>query len=244
MQYDLNTDSVNINVIQAEVIADALSIERASAVMPVAGVGNDHDSVLISDEALYLASLIVPSIQEQDEDGRFNMLVAIQGGFVGPGGAMINIASSEDPVYAVVKNDSITIYNEDIYSPQSAYEIRLSTARMLEYVQLLMRDVKIEDGNSLEEKLMNMTNSLANIQGELVGDPNYSQKNDSLEEAFRNITSIMIADFARVEYSELPDNDQMILEAREMADMFNNLLFENLIKYDVKKSFDNAWSEI
>jgi len=40
-------------------------------------------------------------------------------------------------------------------------------------------------------------NNLANVQGELVGDPNYNQDDKSLEDAFRNITSILIADAAR-----------------------------------------------
>jgi len=40
----------------------------------------------------------------------------------------------------------------------------------------------------------------------------------------------------------MPDNDRMIFEARDMAEMFNNLLFESLKKHGAKKSFDTAWS--
>jgi len=155
---------------------------------------------------------------------------------------MINIAIDEKPVYAIIRDGIISISGMDIYSTQNSYDLKQSTIRMLEYVQLLTQNVKIEESHSLQEKLMNITNSLANVQAEMVGDPNYDQKTESLEEAFRNITSILIGDAARVEYSELPDNDQMILEARSMADMFNNLLFESLTKYDTKKSFDKAWS--
>jgi len=34
----------------------------------------------------------------------------------------------------------------------------------------------------------------------------------------------------------------MILEARDMAEMFNNLLFESLTKHDIKEAFEEAWS--
>jgi len=203
---------------------------------------NDMDSVTISDEAIVLAATIVPSLLEQESDDRFNMLVAIQGGLVGPGGAMINIAIDEKPVYAVIRDGKISISGMDIYSAQNTYDIKQSTIRMLENVQLLTQNVKIEEGHILQEKLMNITNSLANVQAEMVGDPNYNEKTESLEEAFRNITSILIADATRVEYSDMPDNDRMIFEARDMADMFNNLFLENLKKHGAKKSFDTAWS--
>jgi len=245
MQYDLGSDSIEIHTLETEMVSGISSIEKGFAALPVDGTSsNDLDTVTISDEALSLASTIVPSIEEQEDDDNFNMLIAIQGGLVGPGGAMIDIASTDEPVYAVVKNDSISIPGTDIYSSRNAYAIRQATIRMLEYVQLLIQNVKIEEAHSLQEKLMNMVNSLAIVQGELAGDPNYRKDAESLEEAFRNITSILIADSARVEYSELPDNDQMILEARSMADMFNNLLFENLTKYDAKQSFDKAWSKL
>jgi hypothetical protein len=115
---------------------------------------------------------------------------------------------------------------------------------MLEYIRLLMQGIKIEEGQILQAKLMNMVNNLATVQGELVGDPNYNQDDKSLEEAFRNITTILITDAARLEYSEMPDNDRMIFEARDMADMFNNLLFENLTKHDAKEAFEKAWSAL
>ena len=245
MQYDLNSDSVEIHAIETEMVQDVLSTAKTSAALPVTGTSSsDLDSVTISDEALSLASAIIPSIEEQEDNDSFNMLIAAQGGLVGPGGAMINIASTEEPVYAVVKNDSISISGTDIYSPQNAYELRKSTLRMLEYMQLMIQNVKIEEGHILQEKLMLMVSSLAEVQQELVGDPNYRRDAESLEEAFRNITSIMIADSARVEFSYVPDEDQMILEARSMADMFNNLLFESFTKYDAKKSFDKAWSAL
>jgi len=243
MQYELGPDSVELFISETEMVSGISNSVVSPAVSPVDSTSsNDMDSVTISDEALLLAASIVPSIEEQEDVDNFNMLIAIQGGLVGPGGAMINIASTEEPVYAVVKNESIAISGTDIYSSQNTYEIRQTTIRMLEYVQLLVQNVKIEEGQSLQEKLMNMVSSLATVQEELVGDPNYSQDSGSLEEAFRNITSILIADTARVEYSDMPDNDQMIFEARSMADMFNNLLFESLTKYDAKKSFDKAWS--
>jgi len=155
---------------------------------------------------------------------------------------MINIAIDEKPVYAVIRDGIISVSGKDIYSAQNTYDIKQSTIRMLEYVQVLTQNVKLEESHNLQEKLMNITNSLANVQAEMVGDPNYDQKTESLEEAFRNITSILIADAARVEYSDMPDNDRMIFEARDMADMFNNLFFENLKKHGAKKSFDTAWS--
>ena len=245
MQNDLSADSIEIRAYKAEMIADISSIDEISATLSNnSSSSSGMDSVTISDEALLLASSIVPSIQEQADNDRFNMLIATQGGLVGPGGAMINIASVEEPLYAIVKNGSISISGMDIYSSLDAYEVRQSTLKMLEYVQLLIQNVKIEEGNSLQENLTNMVNSLANVQGEMVGDPNYSKDAESLEEAFRNITSIMIADSARVEYSELPEDDQMILEARSMADMFNNLLFENLTKNGAKKAFEKAWSAL
>jgi flagellar biosynthesis component FlhA len=115
---------------------------------------------------------------------------------------------------------------------------------MLEYIRLLIQGIKIEEGQILQAKLMNMVNNLATVQGELVGDPNYNKDDKSLEEAFRNITTILIADAARLEYSEMPDNDRMIFEARDMAEMFNNLLFENLTKHDVKEAFEKAWAAL
>jgi len=243
MQSDLGSDSVEFRALEAEMVQGVSGTVKGLAVLPVDGVdGVDRDSVTISAEALLLASAIVPSIKEQEDDDSFNMLIAAQGGLVGPGGAMINLASIDEPVYAIVKNDSISISGTDIYSSQTANEFRKSTIRMLEYVQLLIQNVKIEEAHSLQEKLMNMVNSLATVQGELAGDPNYKQDAESLEEAFRRVASILIADSTRVEYSELPDNDKMILEARSMADMFNNLLFERLLKHDAKKSFDEAWS--
>jgi len=245
VQYDLGKDSVEIRALEAEMVSAVSSTDNISALIPVnSATSIGMDSATISDEALLLASEIVPSIEEQEDDDLFNMLIATQGGLVGPGGAMINISSVDDPLYAIVKSDSITVAGTDIYSSQSAYELRLETTRMLEYVQLFIQEVKIEEGNSLQENLMNFVNSLATLQEEMVGDPNYTQDAEALEEAFRNITSIMIADFARIEYSELPENDQMIMEARSMADMFNNLLFENLTKYDAKKAFEKAWSEV
>jgi len=245
MQFELGSDSVDIKTIETEEMKGISStINRSKASLAIDSIGNGMDNVTISDEALLLAATIVPSLEEQENDARFNMLIATQGGLVGPGGAMINIASIESPVYAMVKNGSITISGMDFYSYQNAFEIRHSTIKMLEYVQLLTQEVKIEEGHSLQEKLMIMVDSLANVQEELVGDPNYNQDSKSVEEAFRNITSILIADSARVEYSDMPDNDQMIFEARSMADMFNNLLFESLTKYDPKEAFEKAWSAI
>ena len=236
-------DSVEFYPIETELVQDISSTVNIPAYSPVDNT-NNSDSVTISDEAMLLALTIVPSIsiEEQVDDARFNMLIATQGGLVGPGGAMINIASTNEPVYAVLRNGTISIYGTDIYSAQNAYDVRESTLRMLEYVQLLIQDINIEETHSLEEKLMNTVNSLANVQGEMVGDPNYSLNAESLEEAFRNITTILIADAARVEYSELPDNNRMIMEARSMAEMFNNLLFDSLTKYDAKKAFEKAWS--
>jgi len=243
MQSDLSVDSVEIRALETEMVSDVSNAPDISAFAPTVGTNsNDMDSATISDEALLLAGTIMPSIDEQVGNDTFNMLIATQGGLVGPGGAMINIASVDEPLYAIIKNDSITISGMDVYSYQNAYETRLSTIRMLEYVQMLIQNVKIEEGDSLQEKLMNMTNSLATVQSEMVGDPNYKHDFESLEEAFRNVSSILIADAARVEYSELPDDDQMILEARSMAEMFNNLLFDSLTKNDIKKAFDEAWS--
>jgi len=243
MQYDVEPVSTELSIIEAEMVSGVSSTADISAASPVAGVsGNETDSVTISDEAILLAEAIVPSIEEQENDNNYNRMIALQGGLVGPGGAMINIASTNEPVYAVLKNGTISVSGMDIDSAQSAYDIKQSTIRMLEYVQLLIQDVKIENSHSLQDKLMNMVNSLANILGEMVGDPGYTQKSESLEEAFKNVTSILIADATRVEYSDLPDNDRMIFEARDMAEMFNNLLFENLTKHGVKKSFDTAWS--
>jgi len=244
MQYESGLDPIEINAIETEMVSSISSNVHNSAMSPVVSTSsNAMDSVTISDEALSLAANIVPSVEGQEYDDIFNRLIADQGGLVGPGGAMINIASPEKPLYAIVKNNSITIEGTDIYSYQKGYKIRQETIRMLEYVRLLTQDIKIEEAHSLQEKLMTMVNSLATVQGELVGDPNYNQQDDkSLEEAFRNITSILIADAARVEYSDMPDNDQMIFEARSMADLFNNLFYESLKKNDIKESFENAWS--
>ena len=244
MQYGSGLDPVEISAIETEMVSKISGNVYGSAASPVIGAGSSAlDSVTISDEALSLAATITPSVEGQEYDDIFNRLIANQGGLVGPGGAMINIASTEQPVYAIVKNKTITIDGTDIYSYQKGYKIRQETIRMLEYVRLLTQDIKIEEAHSLQEKLMIMVNSLATVQGELVGDPNYnSQDDNSLENAFRNITSILIADAARVEYSDIPDTDQMILEARSMAEMFNNLLFESLTKHKVKEAFEEAWS--
>ena len=243
MLYEIDPISADRSLIETEMVSGITNTVNSSAASLITDINrNDVDTVTISDEAIVLAATIVPSLEEQESDDRFNMLIAIQGGLVGPGGAMINLAIDEKPVYAVIRDGIITISGMDIYSAQNIYDIKQSTIRMLEYVQLLTQNVKIEESHSLQEKLMNITNSLANVQAELVGDPNYIQKADSLEEAFRNITSIIIADTARVEYSDMPDNDRMIFEARDMADMFNNLLFKNLSKHEAKKSFDKAWS--
>ena len=245
MQNGLGTDSIELSIYEAEMISDITGVNSMSTAIPVSGTSsNEMDSATISDEAILLASTIVPSIEEQEDYDKFNRLIAVQGGLVGPGGAMINISSIEEPIYAIVKNDLISISGMDAYSYQNAYDIRQTTIRMLEYTQQLIQNVKIEDGSSLQEKLMNMVDSLATLQGEQVGDPNYIQKGESLEDAFRNLTTILIADAARIEYSELPEDDQMILEARSMAEMFNNLLFENLTKSDAKTAFKKAWSAL
>jgi len=245
MPYEIDPVSAEINIIETEMVSGISSFMNNSAFSPVTNTsGNDMDSVTISDEAVVLAAAIVPSLLEKESDDRFNMLIAIQGGLVGPGGAMINIAIDEKPVYAVIRDGTISVSGMNIYSAQNTYDIKQSTIRMLEYVQLLTQNVKLEESHSLQEKLMNITNSLANVQAEMVGDPNYNKKTESLEEAFRKVTTILIADATRVEYSDMPDNDRMIFEARDMAEMFNNILFENLTKHDIKKSFDTAWSAI
>jgi len=242
MQYEIDPISAEHSIIATEMVPGIASTMNNIAASPVTDTSSDDmDSVTISEETVVMAAMIVPSLSDQESDDRFNMLISIQGGLVGPGGAMINIAIDEKPIYAIIRDGKISISGMDIYSAQNAYDIKQSTIRMLEYVQLLTQNVKIEEGQILQEKLMNITNSLANVQAEMVGDPNYDQKTGSLEEAYRNITSILIADAARVEYSDMPDNDRMIFEAREMAEMFNNLLFENLTKHGVKKSFDTAW---
>jgi len=242
MQYEIDPVLAEQSIIATEMVSGIVStINDPTTSLLTDTNGSDMDSVTISDESVVLAATIVPSLLEQESDDRFNMLIAIQGGLVGPGGAMINIAIDEKPVYAVIRDGKISVSGMDIYSAQNTYEIKQSTIRMLEYVQLLTQNVKIEEGLILQEKLMNMVNSLANIFGELVGDPSYDEKTESLEEAFRKITSILITDATRVEYSDMPDNDRMIFEARDMADMFNNLFFENLKKHGAKKSFDTAW---
>jgi len=258
MQNELDTSPIKIYTFETEKLSEITNNEDASALpLGINKAANDLDSVTISEEALLLASQIVPSLQEQQDDERFNLLIALQGGLVGPGGAMINIASYDEPVYAVVKKESISISRTDTSSSQNAqnaqdaqstqnsqntYGATQSTTRMLEYAQKLIQNVKIEEEHLLQESLMNMVNSLANVMEELVGDPNYNQEFEALKEAFKNISTIMIADYARVEYSYMPDNEQMIFEARDMADMFNNLLFESLTKYNLKESFDKAWS--
>ena len=243
MQYDLSVDPVEISAIETEMVSGISSNVYNPVISPVvSAVNNGTDSLTISDEALSLAATIVPSLEGQEYDDIFNRLISNQGGLVGPGGAMINIASPEGPVYAIVKNESITINGTDIYSSENAHQVRQATLRMLEYVRLLIQGIKIEESHILQEKLMNMVNSLANVMGELVGDPNYSPDDKSLEEAFRNITTILIADAARLEYSDMPDNDRMIFEARDMADVFNNLFYESLKKHDAKESFEIAWS--
>jgi len=245
MLYESGLDAVEINAVEAEMISGFSSNVHSSAVSPIISTGSsDRDSVTISDEALSLAAAIVPSVEGQEYDDIFNRLIANQGGLVGPGGAMINIASPEKPVYAIVKNNSITIDGTDIYSNQSAHKIRQETLRMLEYIRLLTQDIKLEEAHILQEKLMIMVNSLATVQGEMAGDPNYSKDDKSLEEAFRNITTILIADATRVEYSDMPDNDRMIFEARSMADLFNDLFFESLKKYDAKEAFEKAMSAL
>jgi hypothetical protein len=109
---------------------------------------------------------------------------------------------------------------------------------------LLIQGIQIEESHILQEKLMIMVNSLANVMAELVGDPNYSPDDKSLEEAFRNITTILITDAARMEYSDMPDNDRMIFEARSMADLFNDLFYESLKNHDAKEAFEIAWSAL
>ena len=243
MQYDSGLDSIEIHAIENEIISGISSAQKASAASTVSSTAiNARDSATISAEALQLAASITPSIEDQEYDDMFHESIALQGGLIGPGGAMINIGPIDDPTYAVIKNETITISGMDLYSYQAAYQLRQETARMLEYVMMLTQNVKIEEGQSLQEKLMNMVNSLANVMAEQVGDPNYTQDAESLEEAFRNITTVLITDVARVEQSQLPDNDNMIMEARSMADMFNNLFFESLKNNDAKKSFDTAWS--
>ena len=256
MQNELDSNPIELNTFEIEKLSEISNTEMTTAPpLAISTSSNARDSVSISEEALLLASTIVPSLQEQKDHDRFNMLIALQGGLVGPGGAMINIASTLDPVYAVVKKESISISRastsssqntESTQSAQNTYNTTQSTTRMLEYVQNLIQNVRIEEEHSLQESLMNMVNSLANVMEELVGDPNYNQEFEALKEAFRTISSIMIADYTRVEYSYMPDNEQMIFEARDMADMFNNLLFESLIKYNmnVKESFDKAWSAL
>ncbi|MCL2662868.1 MAG: hypothetical protein FWE83_05990 [Oscillospiraceae bacterium] len=245
MSYDLGVDPVELYTPEAEIVPGVSGNAYSPVMPPVMSTGNSAlDSAIISDEALILASTITPSLEGQEYDDIFNRLISNQGGLVGPGGAMINIASPENPVYAIVKNESITITGTDINVYQNAHKIRQETLRMLEYIRLLMQGIKIEEGQILQVKLMNMVNSLATVQGEMVGDPNYNQDDKSLEEAFRNITTILIADATRLEYADMPDNDRMIFEARDMAEMFNNLLFENLTKHNAKESFEKAWSAL
>jgi len=243
MQYEIDPISAEHSIIATEMVAGISSAMNNSTTSSVVDISdNDMDSVTISDESVVLAATVVPSLLEQESDDRFNMLISIQGGLVGPGGAMINIAIDEKPVYAVIRDGKISVSGMDIYSAQNIYDIKQSTIRMLEYIQMLTQNVKLEESHSLQEKLMSITNSLATVQAEMVGDPNYDKKTESLEEAYRSITSILIADAARVEYSDMPDNDRMIFEARDMADMYNNLFFESLKKHGAKKSFDTAWA--
>jgi len=246
MQYDSGIDPVEINAIETELVSGISSNVNTPAVSPVAGTSsNSMDSVTISDEALSLAETIVPPIEGQEYDDIFNKLIANQGGLVGPGGAMINIGLPEEPVYAIVKNESITIDGTDAYSSQNAHKVRQATLRMLEYVRMIIQGIQIEEAHILQEKLMSIAGSLANVMGELVGDPNYSPDDKSLEEAFRNITTILITDAARLEYSDMPDNDRMIFEARDMADLFNDLFYENLNKHDnAEEAFEKAWSAL
>ena len=245
MSYDFGVDPIEIYAAETEPVSGISGNAYSPVMPPVGSTGNSAlDSVIISDEALSLAATIVPSLEGQEYDDIFNKLIANQGGLVGPGGAMINIASPEMPVYAIVKNESITIDETDIYSSQNAHQVRKATLRMLEYVRLLIQGIQIEESHILQEKLISTVNSLANVMGELVGDPNYSPDDKSLEEAFRNITTILITDAARLEYSDMPDNDRMIFEARDMADMFNDIFYESLKKHDAEEAFEKAWSAL
>ena len=245
MIYESGFDSVEINAVESEIVSGISSYVNRTAASPVVStVSSSRDSATISNEALLMAAAIVPSIEEQEYDDRFHRLIAIQGGLVGPGGVMINITTIEDPVYVIIKDESITVSGTDISSYQNAHKIRQETLRMLEYIRLLTQGIKIEEGQILQEKLRIMVDNLATVQGEMAGDPNYSKDDKPLEEAFRSITTILIADATRVEYSDMPDNDRMIFEARSMADLFNDLFFESLTNHGVKESFERAMSAL
>jgi len=244
MQNDPSSDSAVFQVYETEKLAGISGSDKMPAVVSAVSTGeNDRDTVTISDEAMMLAEMIIPYSEDNPEYyDSFNMAIATQGGLVGPGGAMVNIASSEEPVYAVVLNGIMSISGTEITPPQGMSGVRQSTIKMLEYVQMLMQNVRFEESHDLQNQLLNMVASLANVQEELSGDPNFKQDTDSLQEAFRTITSILIADSARVKHQYMPDSEQIILDARDMADMFNNLFFENFIELGAREAFSNAWS--